>query len=109
MTREHPVNMTPADAQTVIRALRFYAEHPEYNDDTEAATDTLSRIKTNLSSVYGKIVNIPEPRNEDWTMMELFPDDGLFQAQQSCEECGALVPYERARQIHVTWHNKLLP
>jgi len=110
MSSEHPFNITPADAQTAIRALRFYAEHPEYNDDTETATDALARLKMNLSSVYGKLVNVPAPRTEDWTTRELFGnqigEDRNGRTIKECLECGSLVT---KHSHHTSWHNKLLP
>lgn len=44
----------------------------------------------------------------DFEMLELFPAVGVG-PEDCCQECGALVPYERERQIHLAWHNKLLP
>jgi len=48
---------------------------------------------------------------KEFTPTELFPNhpDEPWRPQEYCEECGALVPYERARDKHVTWHNKTLP
>ena len=47
-------------------------------------------------------------RTEDYTAAELFPHSTERDYWNCCQECGAAILYKWL-ELHVTWHNKLLP
>ena len=102
---KHTLDIDDKQRLAFIHAVKFTLSHDIRLSNQER--ETLTNLFVGLHDT--PVSETSTRRAEDFTMMELFPDDGLFKAQQHCEECGVLVLDERARQIHVAWHNKLLP
>lgn len=133
-----PITISANDAKAIIRALRFYAEHPEYNDDTETATDALARVKmavkVSLNEHYGRRADpilcdhyhcalpanhpgrhqgeptTPAARTEDFTHAELYGNqNGELWRGLMIRLCGECGGMTGNPSRHLDWHNKLLP
>jgi len=73
-------------------------------------------MKILRSSIYGKHAYpytdtdslAVQPQRADFTMDEVFPTHGNGYQTHPCAECGALVNLNQM-ELHVSWHNKLLP
>ena len=103
--------------------------HPDSNQDTicriaNEVAEKLEKHGLKIARMEPEPFIIPMPKewvnplleflnNEEakeqgkgpFTMEELFGCDMV--PVMCCAECGAVVPYERERQNHVAWHNKV--